>query len=344
MMMPAADARISTLAVAESAALAVRGLNISVVNGAERYPVVRDMAFELAPGETLCIVGESGCGKSMTALALLQLLPAGVIIDSGAIRLSDVDLCTADQRTLEDARGKQIAMVFQEPLSSLNPVMTIGDQIAEVLQRHEGLSARHAKQRAIDMLARVRMPAPAQRALQFAHQLSGGMRQRAMIAMALACEPKVLVADEPTTALDVTIQAEILALIGRLQHSLGTGLVLITHDFGVVAEMADQVIVMYAGRRVECADVQTLFDRPLHPYTIALMRAAPGLQASDIASKSRLREIEGMVPPPWALPSGCAFAPRCASAFARCREEVPVLSAVETGHRVACWAVEAMHG
>ena len=342
-MMQAAEARISTPAVAEPAALSVRGLNISVANGGQRYPVVRDMAFELAPGETLCIVGESGCGKSMMALALLQLLPLGVSTDSGAIQLGDIDLCAADQRTLEDARGKKIAMIFQEPLSSLNPVMTIGDQIAEVLHRHEAIGAREAGRRAVDMLARVKMPAPAQRARQFAHQLSGGMRQRAMIALALACEPKVLVADEPTTALDVTIQAEILALIGRLQHSLGTGLVLITHDFGVVAEMADQVIVMYAGRRVECADVQTLFDRPLHPYTIALMHAAPGLQA-DVASKARLQEIEGMVPPPWALPKGCAFAPRCASAFARCHEQEPVLSAAEPGHKVACWAVGATHG
>jgi peptide/nickel transport system ATP-binding protein len=314
-----------------------------VANGAQRYPVVRDMAFELAPGETLCIVGESGCGKSMTALALLQLLPLGVSTDSGAIQLGDVNLCSADQRTLEDVRGKKIAMIFQEPLSSLNPVMTIGDQIAEVLQRHEAIGAREAERRAVDMLAKVKMPAPAQRARQFAHQLSGGMRQRAMIALALACSPEVLVADEPTTALDVTIQAEILALIGRLQKSMGTGLVLITHDFGVVAEMADQVIVMYAGRRVECADVQALFDRPLHPYTIALMRAAPGLQ-DDLAGKARLQEIDGMVPAPWAMPKGCAFAPRCASAFDRCREEDPTLIEAEPGHRVACWAVEAVHG
>lgn len=332
-----------TLPKAVPAALSLRGLNLSVASGAQRYPVVRDMAFELAPGETLCIVGESGCGKSMTALALLQLLPLGVSTDSGAIQLGDVNLCSADQRTLEDVRGKKIAMIFQEPLSSLNPVMTIGDQIAEVLQRHEAIGAREAERRAVDMLTKVKMPAPAQRARQFAHQLSGGMRQRAMIALALACSPEVLVADEPTTALDVTIQAEILALIGRLQKSMGTGLVLITHDFGVVAEMADQVIVMYAGRRVECADVQALFDRPLHPYTIALMRAAPGLQ-DGLAGKARLQEIDGMVPAPWAMPKGCAFAPRCASAFDRCREEDPTLIEAEPGHRVACWAVEAVHG
>ena len=259
--MQAAEAHFSTPAVAAAAALAVHGLNIAVANGAQGYLVVRDMAFELAPSETLCIVGESGCGKTLTALALLQLLPVGVSTVSGSIRLGDVDLCTADQRTLENARGKKIAMIFQEPLSSLNPVMTIGDQIAEVLLRHEAIGAREAGRRAVDMLARVKMPAPEQRARQFAHQLSGGMRQRAMIALALACEPKVLVADEPTTALDVTIQAEILALIGRLQQSLGTGLVLITHDFGVVAEMADQVIVMYAGRRVECADVKIVRDQ-----------------------------------------------------------------------------------
>ena len=341
--MQAAQARISTLDAGGPAALSVRGLNISVINGAQRYPVVRDMAFDLDPGQTLCIVGESGCGKSMTALALLQLLPLGVGTDSGAIRLGEIDLCSADQRSLEDARGKKIAMVFQEPLSSLNPVMTIGDQIAEVLVQHEAIGAREAGRRAVDMLARVRMPAPAQRARQYAHQLSGGMRQRAMIALALACNPAVLVADEPTTALDVTIQAEILALIGRLQHSMGTALVLITHDFGVVAEMADQVIVMYAGKRVECADVQTLFDYPLHPYTKALMRAAPGLQ-SDVAGKARLMEIAGLVPPPWALPKGCAFAPRCPSAVARCLVEQPVLSEARPGHRVACWAVGETDG
>jgi peptide/nickel transport system ATP-binding protein len=342
-MVQATEGHVPTPTKGVPTALSVRGLNLSVVSGAQLYPVVRDMAFDMAPGETLCIVGESGCGKSMTALALLQLLPVGVSTDSGAIQLGGVDLCSADQRTLEDSRGKRIAMIFQEPLSSLNPVMTIGDQIAEVLQRHEAIGAREAARRAVDMLAQVRMPAPEQRARQFAHQLSGGMRQRAMIALALACSPAVLVADEPTTALDVTIQAEILALIGRLQQRMGTGLVLITHDFGVVAEMADQVIVMYAGRRVECADVQALFDRPLHPYTIALMRAAPGLQ-ENVAGKARLQEIDGIVPPPWALPKGCAFAPRCASAFDRCREEEPALSEAEPGHRVACWAVEAVHG
>jgi len=342
-MSQVSEGRGPTLPKAVPAALSLRGLNLSVANGSQRYPVVRDMAFELAPGETLCIVGESGCGKSMTALALLQLLPLGVSTDSGAIQLGEVNLCSADQRTLEDVRGKKIAMIFQEPLSSLNPVMTIGDQIAEVLQRHEAIGAREAERRAVDMLAKVKMPAPAQRAQQFAHQLSGGMRQRAMIALALACSPEVLVADEPTTALDVTIQAEILALIGRLQKSMGTGLVLITHDFGVVAEMADQVVVMYAGRRVECADVQALFDRPLHPYTIALMRAAPGLQ-DGLAGKARLQEIDGMVPAPWAMPKGCAFAPRCTSAFDRCREEDPTLIEAEQGHRVACWAVEALHG
>lgn len=331
-MVMQAETRISPPAVSGSAALAVHGLNISVANGAQRYPVVHDMAFELAPGETLCIVGESGCGKSMTALALLQLLPVGVSTDSGVIQLGDIDLCTADQRTLEDARGKKIAMIFQEPLSSLNPVMTIGDQIAEVLQRHETLGARDAQQRAIDMLARVRMPVPAQRARQFAHQLSGGMRQRAMIAMALACEPRVLIADEPTTALDVTVQAQVLSLLKELQKETGMSVVLITHDLGVVAEVADRVVVLYGGRVLEEGTVDSIFYRSAHPYTSALLGSTPRLDRPNAV----LPSIEGTPPNLLDVPVGCPFSGRCAKKFDPCTTQFPQAKYGEGNHRSFC--------
>jgi peptide/nickel transport system ATP-binding protein len=316
--------------------LEVRDLDIRIQAETASFLVVRDMAFAVAPGETLAIVGESGCGKSMTALSLLRLEPAAATIERGSILVDGADLRALPLHALEDLRGERIAMIFQEPLTSLNPVMTIGDQISEGVMQHRKLGRRAAARRAIEMLNLVRMPDPERRAKQYPHELSGGMRQRAMIALALACEPKVLVADEPTTALDVTIQAQILGLIRDLQERLGTALVLITHDLGVVAEMADQVIVMYAGRRVEVAKVEALFDHPLHPYTRALMRAAPHLSHGG-GAKAPLAEIPGTVPAPWDMPRGCAFAPRCPSAVARCWEEEPPLALKEEGHWVACW-------
>src|SRR3712207_1681037 len=275
---------------ARAPVLEVRDLDVLIHGEAASFLVVRNMAFAVHRGETLAIVGESGCGKSMTALSLLRLEPAAASIAGGAILLDGTDLRTLPQAELEDRRGEAIGMIFQEPLTSLNPVMTIGDQIAEGVMRRRPMGRRAARARAVEMLTLVRMPDPERRADQYPHQLSGGMRQRAMIALALACEPKVLVADEPTTALDVTIQAQILGLIRDLQQRLGTALVLITHDLGVVAEMADEVIVMYAGRRVEVASVGVLFDRPIHPYTRALMKAAPHL--TDVShAKERLAEI-----------------------------------------------------
>jgi peptide/nickel transport system ATP-binding protein len=321
---------------ARAPALEVRDLDIRIHDEATSFLVVRNMAFAVRPGETLSIVGESGCGKSMTALSLLRLEPAAASIDRGAILLNGVDLRQLPPTALADARGDRIGMIFQEPLTSLNPVMTIGEQIAEGVRQHRHVDRRTARRRALETLTLVRMPDPERRAEQYPHQLSGGMRQRAMIALALACEPQVLVADEPTTALDVTIQAQILGLIRDLQQRLGTALVLITHDLGVVAEMADQVIVMYAGRRVEVASVEALFDRPLHPYTRALMQAAPHL--TDVRSaKTQLAEIPGTVPPPWDMPRGCAFAPRCPSAVERCWQEEPPLALKEEGHWAACW-------
>jgi peptide/nickel transport system ATP-binding protein len=316
--------------------LEVRDLDVSIHGEAASFLVVRNMAFAVRPGETLAIVGESGCGKSMTALSLMRLEPAAAAIERGAILLEGADLRELPQAELEDLRGNRISMIFQEPLTSLNPVMTIGDQIAEGVMQHRRVSRRTARRRAIETLNLVRMPDPERRADQYPHQLSGGMRQRAMIAVALACDPRVLVADEPTTALDVTIQAQILGLIRDLQQRLGTALVLITHDLGVVAEMADQVIVMYAGRRVEVAPVGALFDRPIHPYTRALMKAAPHL--TDVGyAKTRLAEIPGTVPPPWDMPRGCAFAPRCPTAVDRCFHEEPPLALKEDGHWAACW-------
>ena len=319
-------------------ALAVEGLDVRIDGDGGSFLVVRDMALAVARGETLAIVGESGCGKSMTALSLLRLQPPAASIVRGAISVDGENVLALPRPALEDIRGDRIGMIFQEPLTALNPVMTVGDQIVEVLQRHRGLGGGAARARAEDLLALVRMPDPSAKARLYPHQMSGGMRQRAMIAIALACEPAVLVADEPTTALDVTIQAQILGLIRDLQQRLGTALVLITHDLGVVAEMADTVIVMYAGRRVEVAPVMALFDEPLHPYTRALMKAAPHLEGASSA-KAPLTEIGGTVPPLWDLPAGCAFAGRCPLATERCRREEPPLETKRAGHLAACWEV-----
>jgi len=311
--------------------LEVKNLEIRIRGEHGTFTVVSDMNLSVAPGETLCIVGESGCGKSITALSLLRLLPEAAEIAGGSITIDGEDFLRLDQRHVEDFRGEKIAMIFQEPLTALNPVLTIGEQIAEAVRQHRKISHAEARQHAIRTLQLVQMPDPARRATQFPHELSGGMRQRAMIALALACEPRIIVADEPTTALDVTVQAQILALIKDLQDRLGTAQVLITHDLGVVAEVADKVIVMYAGRRVEVADVYSLFDNPIHPYTIGLMNAVPH------GSAERLADIPGTVPPLWDLPKGCAFAPRCSGASQRCLEEQPPLMEKRPGHWAACW-------
>jgi len=301
---------------------------------------VDGMSLALARGETLAIVGESGCGKSITALSLMRLIPTppGKIV-SGSIVLDGVDLLTVDDDTMREMRGRDISMIFQEPMTSLNPVMTIGRQIAEVLSLHEELSRHDLQAKVVELLKLVRIPEPERRAKEYPHQLSGGMRQRVMIAIALACSPKVLVADEPTTALDVTVQAQILELIVDLQRKLGTAVILITHDLGLVAQTAQRVIVMYAGRKVEEASVEDLFARPQHQYTRGLMASIPrlGLMRGEEDKVERLQEIPGMVPPLHALPQGCSFAPRCARADELCRRDYPPYEAKANGHYAACW-------
>jgi len=296
--------------------------------------------FGVASGETLAIVGESGCGKSMTALSLMRLIPdpPGRIV-SGAIKLGGKDLLKLSEEEMRKVRGNEISMIFQEPMTSLNPVMTIGRQISEALILHRDLDKKAAWKRSIEMLDLVKIPEPLQRAREYPHQLSGGMRQRAMIAMALACNPKVLIADEPTTALDVTIQAQILELILELQREFGAAVILITHDLGVVAETARRVIVMYAGRKVEEAEVGELFANPLHHYTRGLLASIPRLDLlrGANAETGRLQEIPGIVPPLFALPEGCAFAPRCPRADDKCRSERPAYVENKTGHWSACW-------
>jgi peptide/nickel transport system ATP-binding protein len=291
-------------------------------------------------GETLAIVGESGCGKSVSALSIMRLVPdpPGRIV-AGSVMLEGNDLLELDETEMRKVRGNRISMIFQEPMTSLNPVMRIGDQITEVVRLHREITAREASKQAVDMLRLVRIPEPERRALEYPHQLSGGMRQRAMIAMALACRPALLIADEPTTALDVTIQAQILALIVDLQKTLGTGLILITHDLGVVAQTAQRVVVMYAGKKVEEATVEALFEKPRHPYTRGLMASMPEVITLDAKTDARLTEIPGMVPSLTNLPPGCAFAPRCKLAIDRCRAEYPPLQDFG-GHLAACWRAD----
>ena len=308
---------------------------------------VDGVSYTVRAGETLGVVGESGCGKSVTALSILRLVtsPPGRIV-GGAIRFQGRDLLRCSEKEMEQIRGNDISMIFQEPMTSLNPLFKVGDQISEAIALHKGLTKRQAHTHAIDMLRRVSIPEPEQRANVYPHQMSGGMRQRVMIAMALSCDPKVLIADEPTTALDVTIQAQILDLMREIREDFGTAIVLITHDMGVVAENADRVVVMYAGRKVEEADVDDLFDTPAHPYTKGLLAAIPHLDdaARADAGRSRLNEIKGMVPSLAHLPAGCSFAPRCGFASDRCREAYPPLEEFRPRHWVACWHAAALMG
>jgi peptide/nickel transport system ATP-binding protein len=303
-------------------------------------PVIQDLSFHLKAGETLGIVGESGCGKSMTALATMGLVPgpAGRIA-GGAIRLMGEDLVTAGEKRMREVRGNDISMIFQEPMTSLNPVFSVGDQIGETVRVHQGLSKKDAHDRATEMLKAVGIPAPERRVNEFPHQLSGGMRQRVMIAMALACQPKVLIADEPTTALDVTVQAQIFDLLQQLQEDTGTAIILITHDMGAIAEMAERVIVMYAGRKVEDGAVGDILSQPLHPYTKGLIRCVPHLEAEPALERHDLMEIPGVVPGLTQLGRpGCPFAPRCAERRGAC-SEMPG-EKMHGEHRVACWAAE----
>ncbi|MBK0399443.1 ABC transporter ATP-binding protein [Limibaculum sp. M0105] len=294
--------------------------------------IVDDVSFTIGAGETLCIVGESGCGKSLTALALMGLLPKPAAqVAAGRAVFEGEDLVALDESRMSDIRGNRMAMIFQEPMTSLNPAFTVGDQIAEAVRRHRGVDRAAARGRAREMLEQARIPAAEKRLDEYPHQLSGGMRQRAMIAMALANDPALLIADEPTTALDVTIQAQVLRLIRQLQAERGTGLLMITHDLGVVAETADRVAVMYAGRIVEEGPVAAIFDDPQHPYTIGLMGSVPSLGRRS----GRLETIPGLVPTPEAMPRGCRFSTRCPFAAAVCAE-TPALTEIAPGHRVAC--------
>jgi len=306
---------------------------------------VDGVSYAVRAGEILGVVGESGCGKSVTALSVLRLVadPPGRIV-GGRIRFEAVDLLGLTEGEMEDIRGNDISMIFQEPMTSLNPLMTVGRQIAEAIALHRGLSRREAFDRAVEMLRRVHIPEAERRAHAYPHQLSGGMRQRVMIAMAVSCNPKLLIADEPTTALDVTIQAQILDLMRELQETLGTAIVLITHDMGVVAENADRVVVMYAGRKVEEASAKDLFDCPGHPYTKGLLGSIPNVEvaAHTRNRRARLNEIKGMVPSLARLPKGCAFSSRCGLASDECRASYPPLAQYRPGHWIACWHADRL--
>ena len=308
---------------------------------------VDGVSYAVRGGETLGVVGESGCGKSVTALSVLRLVasPPGRIVD-GAIRFAGTNLLDLTESEMEAIRGNDISMIFQEPMTSLNPLMTVGRQISEAIALHQGLSRREAFDQAVEMLRRVHIPEAERRVRAYPHQLSGGMRQRVMIAMALSCGPRVLIADEPTTALDVTIQAQILDLMRELQDRLGTAIILITHDLGVVAENADRVVVMYAGRKVEEATAKGLFESPGHPYTLGLLGSVPNLEvaAQTDLRRARLTEIKGMVPSLADLPKGCSFAPRCGFATDECRVDYPPLMQHRPGHWVACWHAERLLG
>ena len=300
---------------------------------------VDGLNFSVRPGEILGVVGESGCGKSITSLSIMQLLPRPPArFASGRIMFKGRDLLQASEEEMRHVRGNEISMIFQDPMSSLNPVLSIGDQLTEAIMLHQGLSPKQAMDHAAEMLDLVHIPEPRRRLKEYPHQLSGGMRQRVMIAMALSCNPSVLIADEPTTALDVTIQAQILALMEEIRDKLKTAIILITHDLGVVAEMADRVLVMYAGRKVEEADVAEIFERPQHPYTRGLMRSVPRLTTDfSEARQERLSEIPGIVPALTNLPKGCTFAERCAFATDRCRADYPALEPKKPDHLAACW-------
>jgi len=315
--------------------LEVRGLRTSYVSQGGRRVVraVDDVSFALMPGETLGIVGESGCGKTSLVLSLLRLLPAAAEIEAGEIRFEGTDLLRLPAGEMRRIRGKRIAMILQDPMASLNPLFTVGDQVGEPLRVHEGASRRGAWAKARELLEAVRIPAPEARLREYPHQMSGGMRQRIVGAIAMACEPRLLIADEPTTSLDVTIQAQYLSLLRDLQRRYGLTMIIITHNLGIVARMCDRVAVMYGGRFVEAGPVRTLFDAPAHPYTRALLRSMPKLGEA----RGRLVAIEGQPPDPGRLPDGCAFHPRCTEALEICRRAAPAERPAGAEHRVRCW-------
>ena len=322
----------------EQPLLEIRDLRTQFFTDDGLVRAVDGVSYALGKGETVGVVGESGCGKSVTALSILRLIPdpPGKIV-SGQILFDGTNLIELTAAEMRRVRGNDISMIFQEPMTSLNPVFTIGNQIAEAVRLHQGLSKKEALEKAVEMLTLVGIPVPERRVHEYPHQLSGGMRQRAMIAMALSCNPKVLIADEPTTALDVTIQAQILDLMRNLQHELGTAILLITHDLGVVADMARKVVVMYAGKVVEQAPVEQIFAEPNHPYTQGLLQSLPRVDKDATGVKHRLQEIPGIVPSLMNLPPGCKFASRCPKVMAICEEQEPPLEQVGPSHYSACW-------
>ncbi len=339
------------------AILAVEGLKTFFHTRQGVVRAVDGVSYDLKKGETLGVVGESGCGKTVTALSILRLVPFPPgKIEAGRVLLGGRDLLALSEREMQSVRGNDISMIFQEPMTSLNPVLTIGHQIGEAIVLHQRLSKKAALEKSLEMLHLVNISEPRRRVKEYPHQLSGGMRQRVMIAMALSCNPRVLIADEPTTALDVTIQAQILELILEMQQKLDTAVILITHDLGVIAETAQRVVVMYAGKKVEEAPVEELFGNPLHPYTHGLLASVPRLAAGSRAGGRgragtragaggrRLAEIPGIVPSLHDLPGGCAFAPRCAHADNRCLAETPPLEEVQPGHPAACWHSAKLYG
>jgi oligopeptide/dipeptide ABC transporter ATP-binding protein len=318
--------------------LDVQGLKTYFYSSAGAAKAVDGVSFQLEAGEVLGVVGESGSGKSVTAQSIMQLIPdpPGRIV-AGRIEFDGQNLLALSPREMRRVRGNRIAMIFQEPMTSLNPVFTIGNQLSEMFILHRHAGRKQALEAAVEMLDRVQMPAPRRRVHEYPHQLSGGMRQRAMIAMALACDPEILIADEPTTALDVTVQAQILDLMLKLKEDFGTAVQMITHDLGVIAEMAQRIVVMYAGRVVEEASTIEIFRHPLHPYTIGLLQSIPILGSRTAGERRRLSEIKGMVPSLVDLPEGCKFADRCARAMAVCRQREPDLGEIAEGRRVRCW-------
>lgn len=317
--------------------LLVKNLKVSFSTSKKELIAVRGISYQLNQGEILALVGESGCGKTVSALSILRLIqePPGKIV-SGEILFAGKDLLKLKKKELQDRRGKDIAMIFQDPMTSLNPVLTIGEQIIETLLRHTSLSRKKAREKSFRLLEQVEIPSPQQKLDQYPHQLSGGMRQRVMIAMALSCSPRILIADEPTTALDVLIQAQILSLLKKIKNDTQMSILLITHDLGVVAEVAERVMVMYAGEIVESGSVNDLFRSPLHPYTIGLMESIPTLESTQ-QKLSKLKEISGTVPSLSQVPFGCPFHPRCSAAETRCKTDKPKLKKISQTHSVSCW-------
>ena len=324
-----------------AALLAVENLRTHFLTFEGVATAVDDVTFHLDAGETLGLVGESGCGKSVTALTVMGLIPSPPgRIAGGRIRFKGQDLLSLSASEMRHIRGNRVSMIFQEPMTSLNPVYTVGNQIAEMFVFHRRMEQRASWEAAVEMLRKVQIPNPEKRAYEYPHQLSGGMRQRAMIAMALACDPEILIADEPTTALDVTIQAQILELMLKLKQDTGAAIIMITHDLGIIAETAQRVVVMYAGRVVEEASTATLFEEPLHPYTQGLLRSIPRMGQRALYGRERLAEISGVVPSLYELPDGCTFHPRCREAEKICRREAPQMRDLGGGRRVRCWRRE----